>query len=82
MLTVLYCGLPIFFIYFFTKNMYRWQGKDFQDKYGALLDGTNPELNEKQWIVILIPTSYFVRRLAMCSCLIFWKEFFWGQVAI
>ena len=37
---------------------------------------------EKQWIVILIPISYFLRRLAMCVCLIFWKEFFWGQVAI
>ena len=33
-------------------------------------------------MVILIPLSYFVRRMAMSCVLVFWAEFFWGQLAL
>ena len=81
-LTAVLSGLPIFFIIFYGRNLKNWNASRFQSKYGALLDGTNQSMKEKQWIVLLIPISYFLRRLGMCLCLVFWKEFFWGQVAI
>ena len=33
------------------------------------------------WVILFIPTSFFVRRLALAFTLIFWIEFFWGQIA-
>lgn len=80
-LTVVFCSLPIFFIYFYAKNVKRWNDEVFQLKYGTLLKGTNQSIDEKQWIAIMVPTSYFLRRLAMCLSLVFWREIFWVQVA-
>ena len=30
----------------------------------------------------MVPLSFFLRRLIFCLCLVFWIEFFWGQVAL
>ena len=39
-------------------------------------------MRQSQWVVLLVPLSYFLRRIAMCLCLVFWIEFFWGQIAV
>ena len=47
-----------------------------------MLDGTDIESTKSQWIILLIPISFFIRRLAFCLTVVFWLEFLWGQVAI
>ena len=39
--TAIFCALPIFFIYFYAKNLQRWNVDEFREKYGTLLKGTN-----------------------------------------
>ena len=39
-------------------------------------------MRQSQWVILLVPLSYFLRRIAMCLCLVFWIEFFWGQIAV
>ena len=81
-LTAIFCSLPIYFIFFYACNMRKWNDDLFKGKYGALLEGTKKSKSGSKWIVVMIPTTYFVRRLAMGATLVFWREFFWGQVAL
>ena len=47
-----------------------------------MLDGTAVETGSSQWVILLIPVSFFIRRIAFCLTVVFWLEFLWGQVAI
>ena len=51
-------------------------------RYVALLDSADLQRKSSAWVVLLIPLTYFLRRAMLCFCLVFWLEFFWGQVAI
>ena len=46
------------------------------------MEGTNTSLKEKQWIIVLVPVTFFARRLFLAFTLVFWMDFFWGQIAI
>ena len=78
---VLSCSLPIVMSVLYLRSMQNWENDDYKEKYGALLDGTK-HFKKNQWVVILVPITYFARRLCLCLVLVFWIEFFWGQVAI
>ena len=38
--------------------------------------------SRKQVAIVITTTAFFLRRLLLCATLVFWQEFFWGQVAI
>ena len=33
-------GLPIWVIIFFLRNIHRWEDEEFEEKHGAVLEGT------------------------------------------
>ena len=35
-----------------------------------------------RWLVVLIPFVFLLRRLMTIGTLVYWNEFFWGQVAV
>ena len=74
--------LPIVLVIFLACNMDKWDDKEFAARNGALLDGADLDRESSQWIVLLIPMSYFLRRMLMCLTLVFWIDFIWGQLAI
>ena len=80
--TVLTCTLPVFFLFFYAYKLKKWEDEKFQRKYGALLEGTDQERETSQWVVILVPLSFFVRRMTMSLVLVFWHDFLWGQLAL
>lgn len=81
-LIVLLTVLPIFLIYFFVKNALNWTNVNFLGKYGALLEGTDRKRHTKKWIIVLIPASFFARRITMCLCIVFFDAFLVGQIGV
>ena len=69
---------PISLIILFAFNVQNWKKEEFQNKYGALLEGGNMEIKERKWTALLIPISFFVRRIGMCVVLVFYIDFFWA----
>ena len=59
-----------------------WQDEGFGTKYGAFLDGTKTDKPGLQVAVLIFAMVFFMRRLLLCLTLVFWTEFFWGQVAL
>ena len=47
-----------------------------------MLEGTNQRWKSGKWMLLFIPMMFFIRRLIFVLSAIFWKEFFWGQVAL
>ena len=47
-----------------------------------MIDGADVEKQDSIFVVLLLPLLFFLRRLVMCLTLIFWIDFFWGQVAL
>ena len=74
--------LPIALVSYLACNMSKWFDEKFLGKHGALLDNADLDRESEQWIVLLIPVAYFLRRLLMCVTLVFWTDFIWGQLAI
>ena len=74
--------LPIALLIFFACNISKWSNEGFARRHGAFLDGADLDLEFNQWIVLLIPLSYFLRRLLMSLTLVFWIDFIWGQLFI
>lgn len=72
--------LPIALLIYFACNISRWNDEGFARRNGAFLDGVDLDLEFNQWIVLLVPLSYFLRRLIMSLTLVFWMDFFWGQI--
>ena len=68
---------PVLMIYFIVKR-HEWRNEAFQDKYGALLDGTDLVNNKSKCSLLLIPITFFIRRVSFCLTIVFWMEFFWG----
>ena len=74
--------LPIALVIFLAYNISNWNDEEFAARNGALLDGADLDMEFNQWMVLLIPLSYFLRRMLMCITLVFWIDFLWGQLAI
>ena len=74
--------IPVIMCFFWAWSYKRWNKEEFIDKYGSLLEGTNMEFEERQWIVMLIPLAYFLRRLALAITCVFFIDLFWGQIAL
>ena len=70
--------LPIALLIFFACNISRWDEERFAERHGAFLEGADLDREHTQWIVLLIPLTYFLRRLLMSATLVFWIDFFWG----
>mmetsp|Transcript_21094 Transcript_21094/g.28344 ORF Transcript_21094/g.28344 Transcript_21094/m.28344 type:complete len:114 (-) Transcript_21094:666-1007(-) len=56
--------------------------ESFALKYGAFVDGMKSDDPDSANAVLFLALLYFCRRMASCITLVFWQEFFWGQVAI
>ena len=74
--------LPIALIIFLACNIGKWDDEEFARRNGALLEAGDLDRDFNQWIVLLIPLAYFLRRILMCLTLVFWIDFIWGQLAI
>jgi len=76
------CLFPIFILVWYLCRMHLWETEEFKNKWGAVLDDLDIGREDGKWVVIILPVSYFVRRLAFVLVLVFWYEFLWGQIAI
>ena len=74
--------LPIGMCFFWAWNAQKWNRDEFKEKYGSLLEGTNMEFKERQWVIMLVPLTYFLRRLGLCIVCVFFIDFFWAQAAL
>ena len=74
--------LPIYLAVFYTLRLKQWNDEEFKAKYGSLIDGTNRNLKSKQWLVLIIPCTYFARRITFALTVVFWFDFFWGQIGV
>ena len=72
--------LPIIMCFFWATKVQQWNKDEFKAKYGSLLDGSNSE--SRKWYIMLVPMTYFLRRIALCICCVFFIETFWAQVAL
>ena len=62
------------------KNFHAWQDPAYHAKSGALLEGLYldfKDYEENEWVVILVPISYFLRRFLLCIALICAHDIFW-----
>ena len=74
--------LPAALLVFFACSISKWEDEGFARRNGTFFQGGDLEREHTQWIVLLIPLSYFVRRLLLSLTLVFWINFIWGQIAI
>ena len=81
-LLVIIVVLPVAVLIYVACKRQAWNDEAFRERNEAILDGIDLERNETQWVGLLIPMAYFLRRLLMSLTLVFWAKFFWGQVAI
>ena len=71
-----------FLAIFFMCNLSAFKYEDFSGSYGAVLDGTTYETRNRRKIAINYPAVFFLRCSVFVFSVIFWKDFFWGQVAL
>ena len=67
------------------KNFNAWQDPTYHAKSGALLEGLYldfKDYEENEWVVILVPISYFLRRFLLCIALVYAHDIFWVQLFI
>ena len=80
------CGLvfavPILLLMVAICQRHSLEDEDFGKKYGAFLDGTKTDKPSQLCSVLIFASVFFFRRLLLCMTLVFWSEFFWGQVAL
>ena len=74
------CGVPLILLIIGFCYRSKWQDDSFGLKYGAFLDGTSPDASVTA--VLFIASIFYFRRMIMCVTLVFWQEFFWGQIAL
>ena len=72
------CFLPVFVVVYYICRMHVWHTEEFQERWGFVLEGLAIDKKDTRWIIIFVPLSYFVRRLAFSLVLVFWYEFLWG----
>ena len=67
----------------YKKKLDNWSEDDFQDKYGALLDGTksNSKTITRPKLLFYI-SLYFLRRVIFVMCVFLLEDHLWFQIAI
>ena len=79
-------GLPIWVIIFFLFNINRWDDEEFEERHGAVLEGSRIEYNSKEqgeaWIAIIHPCLMLLRRIGFVFTVVFQPEFTWLQLAV
>jgi len=63
---------PLVLIVYGCKNMNRLADKKMQRRLGTFTEGTAIEKKDYAFVAVLVPTSYFVRRLLLVATLVFW----------
>ena len=75
------CALLVAIIstfYFVNRNFKHVNKERFQDKYGALLDGTKTDVKEPNRSIIVYPLIFFLRRFAFSISAIYLSDVLWG----
>ena len=81
-LVFLACFLPVFVLVYYICRMHVWHTEEFQERWGFILEDLAIDRKDAKWVIILLPLSFLLRRLAFSLVLVFWYEFLWGQIAI
>ena len=71
-----------FLTMFFMCNLNAFKYDEFAGTYGAVLDGTTYETRNRRKVAITYPAVFILRRSIFVLSCIFWKDFFWGQIAL
>ena len=71
--------LPILMSIYLCVNRKKWHGELFMAKAGTMVEGTSQKAG-KEIYVAMIPIVFFTRRLLSTVSLIFWIDFFFGQI--
>ena len=74
-------GLPIWIMIFYLCKVNQWEDKEFETKYGSVLEGTRKDYKEvelgKSWIAVLYPVFMLSRRIIFVFTVIFYPKFTW-----
>ena len=69
---------PFLIVIVYVRNVKQWKEDQFQERYGAFVDGANLDKKDNTCAIMIVPISFLLRRLSFCLTLVFWIEFFWG----
>ena len=70
-------------VHFVRKKPEVWRDESFQERYGSYLDSTNLSMSERrQWIVLLVPSIFLVRRFLICVAIVYAREYFYAQMIL
>ena len=70
------CSVPFLLFFIACCNHKKWGNNSFTMRFGAFLDGTSSEVSHSA--VLIIASTFFIRRMMLCLTLVFWQEFLWG----
>ena len=70
-------GIMAFFIVRYILLPSETKAEDFGSKFPPLLDGTSISEKESNWHLILVPISFFLRRIIFVLVLILGDDFLW-----
>ena len=73
--------LPVVVIVHSACNQKRWKDESYKRRHGTLLtdlDLNKARFKDSQWVILLTPAAFFVRRFIFCCLLVFSDDFFWG----
>lgn len=74
--------IPLVLIVFQARNLQNWNEEEYLKKHGSVLEGTKQTFKTKQWLVLIIPSTHFLRRLVLVLSIIYLADQFWAQMAI
>ena len=75
-------GLPVVLLIHGIMLRKKWESDLFLQKVGTWVQGM--KLDDPDYVkpILFFAELFFIRRMILCATLIFWTEFFWGQVAV
>mmetsp|Transcript_38996 Transcript_38996/g.51030 ORF Transcript_38996/g.51030 Transcript_38996/m.51030 type:complete len:169 (+) Transcript_38996:1526-2032(+) len=66
--------------FYVCRNRVKWHDESFRSKIGTVLDGTKGDQAEYRAQVAVLPLFFLTRRLITAVSLVWWRDFFFGQV--
>ena len=81
MIVIVLLPLSLYIVVAYACKINEWQNPMFEIKYGALLEGVKQDRDSWRGVVLFIPAAHFVRRIIFAATIVFWYDFFWGQIA-
>ena len=68
--------LPIFFCGFIYRRRAEWDNKMFQNRFGAILEGTNFKYQKQnRWALIFVPVTFYLRKVIFVVSAIFLQDY-------